>query len=249
VGINLKDSAAAIAHTIDRFPDAPVFAWVAKVRMDSVLRELEGMRHGLYELAGRREISRGLSWILNSLGKGDQYLVITTPTLWHPEALGINGGYLTMNRFVAARGVEIRRLFLLCDEDENDPHFDPILQAHARVTRDLSSSDAMLSCALGTGGYYTAVRKIQPLERHRILSSGTPIGLWRKDKHEILISVEFSEREGGHAAAFQEHFINLMQDATSLEDFLAGDGVEQLALPNMTLQPPAIRSLRRTSSR
>ena len=110
------------------------------------------MQRGLYEIAGdHEEIASGLTQFLSLLRKGDQYLTVTIPSFWHPQNLGINGRFLSMNRLSAQRQVVVKRIFLLTKEDErNDKHLRKILASHRRVLLELKKLGISMNYA-GSG--------------------------------------------------------------------------------------------------
>jgi len=173
-----------------------LFSSLASLRMRQLERELGKMQRGLYEIAGdHEEIARGLTQFLSLLGQGDQYLTVTIPSFWHPQNLGINGRFLTMNRLAAQRGVALKRIFLLTEEDEqNDKHLKEILSSHHRVMSELNGMGVSTE-KLGKG-FYTGVKKMEPEEREGHLNDSHHFGLWRRDEDEVMIVPIYREKDG-----------------------------------------------------
>jgi serine/threonine protein kinase len=95
-----------------------LFAAMAAQDLSLLAHRLESMTNGVRDISGDHdEIVSGLTRYLSMLKPGDQYLAVTIPDFWSPQNLGINGRFLTMNRLIAERGVVIKRLFLVTQEE------------------------------------------------------------------------------------------------------------------------------------
>jgi serine/threonine protein kinase len=174
----------------------PLFSGFARHNIRLLWRQIEDMKHGVYDLTGDHElIANGLSQYLSVLQSGDQYLTVTLPSFWHPRNLGINGRFLTMNKLIAQRGVIVRRIFIITSDDErNDPYLKKIIKAHQKIMKELTEVKVQTTeWKLETGGFYIGFKKVDRGERDLLIREGKHFGLWLKQGQGMLISPVYDE--------------------------------------------------------
>lgn len=196
----LSDQGTLLAARIAELSTQPnnPFLKLASVELDKVIRKLEAMTREHTEIVGEREdLIDSLLMYLSSLGPGDEYLTVTAPTYWSEANLGINGRFLTMNKVMALQGVAIRRVFLLCPSDRQDPKVLPILEAHLRAVQDLSPDVDVTEKSVppeSEKSFYTGYVQMTAEERDEELSRGQHVAMWRKAVTGDTISITFSLR-------------------------------------------------------
>jgi serine/threonine protein kinase len=194
-----------------------LYRGLAKQNLRLLLRDLERMTFGLYELMGDHEdITGGFSRALSMLDKGDQYLTISIPSFWHPHNLGINGRFLAMHRLAAQRGVTIRRVFIISDDDEKeDTYLSAILQTQQNLLQDLSLLRINIGDrSLDSQGVYIGVNKMSKEKKAMLLKQGYHCGMCKKGSKYIYITPDY--REGDDAIVK----IRFQESLGSSEDFL-----------------------------
>ncbi len=118
------------------------FCGMFQLNLSILLSRVADMSSGVFDLSGGHEdIVSAMSMYLSILQPGDAFFTQSFPMFWFPGNLGINGRFLTMNRMIARRGVSVRHLFLLCDEDELDKTVCAILATHLGVMRDFRGTE------------------------------------------------------------------------------------------------------------
>lgn len=166
-----------------------------------VSRQIDGMARGHHILtADREELINSLLRYLRVLKEGDEYLTVTVPAFWSPENLGVNGRFLTLNQMMAQKGVVIRRIFLLCDEDRDDPEVMKIVRAHLRAMEEVQvdgvrTTDRELPSA-SRKSWWTGYVLLTSNQRADAIASRQHVAVWRKPATEELMSITFSQRPG-----------------------------------------------------
>jgi serine/threonine protein kinase len=174
---------APILDELDR-TNQPLFSRLARLRIRAERRILEDMMRHVYDLAGDHEdIVSGFMQYLSVLGRGDEYLTISTPDLWRAgtRGLGINGRVLTMNKLAAQRGATIRRVFALTPSNFRDREVQRILEAHIRISDELKDNSKFRvqtdRWELEEGGYYTGFRAVTEEEQRNLVNQRNHYGL------------------------------------------------------------------------
>jgi serine/threonine protein kinase len=142
---------------------SPDSLFARMLRMDGAYLEsrADDMKRGILEISGDHEVLViGMSAYLSVLRRGDRFICRTTPRFWTPKNMGISGRFLSMLRLVAQKGVIVRHLMLVCEQDRDDPVTRRILTEHAAVARQLGSTDSNL-------GFYC--RTVSGDERRRLV--------------------------------------------------------------------------------
>ena len=211
----LKDALAAVKKKSESLVnDKSTFFGNIILQKLSLLREgLEAIENGHYEIYGdREEIIDSLVRYLSVLEPGDQYLTVTKPAFWTPQNLGINGRFLTMNKVMATKGVIVRRVFLLTEEEtrkDSDRKCDlntfEILSAHKQATEDMAKVHRvevdkyeippLVPPAKGslTKSFYTGYRILTKEEIEAYEKEVSHVALWRKSNGDQM-SILFISR-------------------------------------------------------
>ena len=114
-----------------------------KLRMDCVAfkSRAQDMKRGILEISGdHEEIVLGMSAFLSVLVEGDIFLVKSTPRFWKTENMGVNGRFLSMVKLAAQRGVEVKSIMLVCENDRIVAENRNISEAHLTAMRQLKKS-------------------------------------------------------------------------------------------------------------
>jgi serine/threonine protein kinase len=119
-----------------------LFQRLAVGRLDELREELASATNGVWDVVGRpRVIAEWMTRCLTYLGRGDEYLTLSTPRFWtHPNP-GTDGEFLSMNIMAAQRGAAIRRLIIVRPEDEK-PSLQPILETQIAAMEEVRDSGA-----------------------------------------------------------------------------------------------------------
>jgi len=212
----------ATLSTDSNLTENPFFLRLALVEIERTKRRLETMTRGHVEIVGEREeLIDSLLEYLAVLRKGDEYITITAPQLWTDDNLGINGRFLTMNKILAQEGVVIRRIFILCDEDRNDPIVKRILQSHldmmsslpAYVSKENSDSPAC---------FYTGFSEISQDARRAELSLDRPVAVWRRQEADCDVSISFALRPASVSSRELEQGQSDTMSSSSIGDRVIG---------------------------
>lgn len=116
----------------------PFFSRIARFELRRLESSLVNMSRGTLVVSGSRErIVSAMTQYLSVLQSGDAYLAVSTAAFWSARNMGVNGRYLSMTRLIAQRGVEIRRIFLLSEEELRNAEVMAILEAHNQLQTDL----------------------------------------------------------------------------------------------------------------
>jgi len=117
------------------------FASLVELELNMMANRIEDMMHRILDLGGDHEtLVANLCRYLSILQEGDNLLIRGVPKLWSGENLGINGRFVSMLRLLAERGVKIRLLFLVSDEDRGNPEVAMILNAHRSAVAAIAGS-------------------------------------------------------------------------------------------------------------
>ncbi|TKJ41521.1 hypothetical protein CEE37_02870 [candidate division LCP-89 bacterium B3_LCP] len=171
-----------------------LFCWMAYSEISLFQQKLENMQQGVYDLTGDYDdIINGLCRNLAILSQGHKYITVSTPQFWHPDNLGVNGRFLTMNKLVAQRGACIQRIFLVTDEDEEKDEYLPhILRAHRGKITELRK-EGFQNDDINKAGLHEWVYKATIEERELLFRRGGHFGLWKKRGQSMLISPVYNE--------------------------------------------------------
>lgn len=150
------------------------FCGMFQLDLNILLSRAADMANGVFDLSGDHEdIVSGLTMYLSMLEEGDAFFTQSIPMLWLTENLGINGRFVSMNRMIAKRGVTVRHLFLLCDEDELDTTVKMILATHSDVMRGFEVADVAADNAeLDQGGFRAFYRIVPSMTREQLRLNG-----------------------------------------------------------------------------
>jgi hypothetical protein len=198
-----EDLLGQIQSSVTRLKDAPssLFNDLAVSELALVGRQIDGMARGHHILtADREELINSLLRYLRVLKEGDEYLTVTVPAFWSPENLGVNGRFLTLNQMMAQKGVVIRRVFLLCEEDRDNASVMEILRAHLRAMKEVEvdgvrTNDKDLSTA-ARKSWWTGYVMLDPEQRAEAIASREHVAVWKKPATDELMSITFSQRPG-----------------------------------------------------
>jgi serine/threonine protein kinase len=199
--INIVDDAHRLVAAMRQVEPA-LFADMMQYELSYLLRRAtEMLQGGRAEISGTRDqIISSLLGYLAVLMPGDQYLTTTTVNWWREENLGIRGRFLTANQLMAIRGVRVRRLFIVTDEEmEKKPIlFRRVIEAQASVVRHLHARGVITeNKSIDGPGYYVGILKprdrIQsPSDRFEsMIRHGWHIGVIRTQEQDLSLS--FSE--------------------------------------------------------
>lgn len=196
----LVKTAAAFGSAAGRLEKDPnsLYASIASVRLRVTLRELCDMSRGLFHLAGDHDaIVTSMSQALAVLRQGDVYFTITVPSFWSPGNIGIMGRFYTMNLEVAKRGVRVRRVFVVTDEDEQDRHFKAIIEAQQELHRRFNTSTEKAPPGIDDKAvtYYCGFVRRKRKERDAMVNRGEHFGLWQKGAQRLLLVPYYAERD------------------------------------------------------
>jgi serine/threonine protein kinase len=167
----------------------PFFQWIGDLRAQALVAELNDMNHGVCDLNGDHEAIVGaLTKYVSVLGKGDQYLTVSTPAYWRPQNLGLNGRFLSMNKMAAQNGATIRRVFLVTADDlAHDDYLQRVLRFHMKEMTEGGPARVPPGPAIELGGYYTCVKVVTADERAAMIRDGQHFGLIIQRKSRILM--------------------------------------------------------------
>lgn len=213
----------------------PLFAELALSELLALRRAVDNMGRGHLEFTAEREqLIDSLLRYLSVLDEGDEYLTVTIPAFWSAQNLGINGRFLTMNQMMALKGVIIRRVFLVTDEEASDEQVKRILRAHINAAGELASEgvvcDEKILPARHAKSYWNGIVRVTPEEREQIRSR-QQVAIWRKRDTGELVSITFSLRPGGGQIgkirfsasrlleSFLDEFKDMIAESMPLETF------------------------------
>jgi len=189
------------------------FANIILQKLSLLQEEVEAIENNHYEIYGAREdIIDSLVRYLSVLEKGDQYLTVTKPAYWTPQNLGINGRFLTMNKVMATKGVIVRRVFLLTEDEarsntdvKHDKEIFEILEAHQEATKDMEEVHGMevdkfqipdvpqSKAHQFRNSFYTGFRILSRDEIDKYEREVSHVALWRKSNGDQM-SILFISR-------------------------------------------------------
>jgi hypothetical protein len=133
---NVLSEAAQEAQELDK-TGSELFRRAAAVRATWLREDLREMTRGFFDVTGDAQaIAASLTRYLAFLGKGDEYLTISTPRFWRPGNPGMNGEFLSMNIMAAQRGARIRRLLMIAPNEENE-QLDQIMTSQVHALREV----------------------------------------------------------------------------------------------------------------
>ena len=174
-----QDSLAKIQNSIPG--RAGIMGHIANVTLENAAAQFGSIKNGFLTLRGDHEaLVRYMCSFLNLLQKGDRYLTLSFPRFWEESNLGTHGRYLGLNRAAALRGVTIKRV-LVVDQEEfavPDSLARRVVRAHRESILDclLASNDDGTPISvidrekvLETPGYHTVVHFAEKEEHARLL--------------------------------------------------------------------------------
>jgi serine/threonine protein kinase len=184
---SLKDSLETLNERINKRGQLPeLFDEIAAIEVRHLSNVLEGMELGAVDINGdQHRLASGLTHYLSVLKKGDEYLSVSTSDFWAPWNVGIDGQFLSMNRVVAQRGVTIRRLFLVTDEEMSNPTslFHKIARAHLQKQQDLDRA---------TTQWMTYVKVVDARRKDDAIDFFHHFGVWIKGEQAVRILPVYS---------------------------------------------------------
>ncbi len=167
------------------------FCGLVHAAADELTMQIGDMRGGVFELSGGHErITSNLCMALSLLEKGDSFLTFSVPALWSRANLGIDGRVLVLERMLVQKGVDVRHIFLMCEEDrggEEDSGTDRILRVR-RPAKDEATGQLKYSCP------EVYFRIVSQEERNRNLEEGWHRGFIIKETR--VTGMEFVYGEG-----------------------------------------------------
>jgi serine/threonine protein kinase len=206
------ESSATIRATFAAVVDQnKLFADIIQKNLDMLARHSVSMRREHFEIYGDRdEIIDHLCRYLSTLRRGDEYLTVTQPSYWRKNNLGTNGRFFTMNKIMARRGVIIRRVFLVSDDDRTRAESLDILKAHQQAVEELSAEGIdvtsntlphpveVVDAPTFRGSFYTGFQSMKNQRRSDYFDKeGHHVALWRK-RDGTMMSIIFSTRPVEH---------------------------------------------------
>jgi hypothetical protein len=119
---------------------ASLFDRVLEAQLRHVEKQaVETDNSGCVVISGTRdEVIGQLLNLLSHLRSGDLYVGFTLPYIWESYNLGADGRFMTMNEMLAKKGVIIRRVFIVEDNDFSEDkqiHFRRIKHAQLRLLK------------------------------------------------------------------------------------------------------------------
>jgi serine/threonine protein kinase len=212
---NLIEELTQQAAHLNRGHD--LFQQIAASELFQLNHRIASMNRGILDLSGdREEIVSGLSRYLSVLRKGDQYLAISVPECWSSGNLGINGRFLTMNRLLADRGVQIRRLFYVRETDfSSDAEFRRIAEAHLNM-RNLCQNPNNIELrykVLDLKDFDSSVRNCEDIGAWFQGESAIIIVPVYDHNHHMMIRQVRVRRYGGEAQPYAERLTRTIQGA------------------------------------
>ncbi len=188
-----------------------LFEDIAAFETVKVVHRIESMCNGVFDISGDHEdLVSGMTGYLSVLESGDQYYAITVPDFWDQRNLGIRGRFLSMNRQIGERGVQIRRLFLVTHQELDDSRslFWEVATAHRELRADMR------------------VKIVTPEEQQQSKRNDRHCGVWVKgesmtklipvyEKNGVITLVRIRRHEGRHLIAEISHQID---EGRPLED-------------------------------
>jgi len=217
-----SDLQKAFAHVEEQ--GNPFFVWVADLRAQTLITDLEDMAHDMYDLTGGHEtLVSALTQFVSILGRGDSYLTMSTAAYWLPKNVGINGRFLSMNKLAAMNGTTIRRIFVVTDAElESDQDLRKALTFHLDEMDELRQAGVRTDRSdIEAGGYYACVEKVAADLQASMVRQGMHFGLANKGTSQMvlypiyredrtLVSIQFRVGEGfSHLdQEFRKHLAN-----------------------------------------
>jgi hypothetical protein len=163
---------------LQRKTGSQLFGWLASCRERQLNAEVRDMKRGVFDLVGAHdELVLGMTQFISILDAGDEYLTISTPSLWKTQNLGIMGRFLSMNRLAAQKGATLRRIFLISPLDRRDKEFKNIISAHVSLMRSMPRKIQTKRWETEKGGFYAGVVEVTEQERQRMISEGDHLGV------------------------------------------------------------------------
>jgi serine/threonine protein kinase len=235
----VSEEASDLSDTLGKLgAQAPSFFVDLAVWELRIFRQrIERMLRGYHTITAEREdLINSLLRYLGVLDAGDEYLTVTVPAFWRQENLGMNGRFLTMNRLMALKGVAIRRVFLLTEQDRHDLGVMAILQAHLEAARELHIDGVDISSkelpAKTERSYWAGYIPVEPSERQDMVTSSQHVAIWRKAEGDELVSIQFSSKpesdqigkvrfwRSKYLREAMEEFRTTLDASLPLEDFM-----------------------------
>jgi serine/threonine protein kinase len=232
--------------------DNALFGTLARSELSFLRMRVDSMVAGNYEILGHREeLINSLLRYLGVLAQGDEYATITVPSFWSERNLGINGRFLTMNKMMALRGVAVRRVFMLCEEDRTDDAVIRVLQAHLAAARELEAEgvethEKRVSRADPRNDrgcmYYCGYIVVTEDYRRIKIERGDHVAIWTKRDTDDRMAISFASRPDTHEIGkvrfssshrLREVLAGFEQDigrSQPLAEFLVGTPVAPLPL-------------------
>lgn len=175
-----------------------LFVSMIESQIESMVRTLEDMAKGIFDLYGSHEdVVTALTEYLAALGPGDQYITVSTPQFWKRANVGSDGRFLAMNQVAVLRGANIRRVFLLTEDDCRDAEYKRIIDAQLRVANDLRAmskfSESWRIEASHDGNYYVSYLKRTDEQRKSEVRGGWHVGLLYRRESALLLAAIYRE--------------------------------------------------------
>jgi serine/threonine protein kinase len=166
----------------------PLIAALATHGINRLSDQIVDLTHGVLDMKGGREdFVIGLTRVVAQLGRGDQYLTISTPTFWSAKNVGRQGRFLSANRqAVLHRGAIIKRLFLITEAELVDPDFKKTIEVQTEI------ADAVRSGRFRDAGEYEIRYEIVLSDRREEeIRDGMNFGLLIKGQKRLLLSLDY----------------------------------------------------------
>lgn len=208
-----------------------------KIFLPFLMRELKGLsRKALDVLSSsfiplvgdREEVLIGLLRYLTLLGSNDQYFTLTVPSFWSTENLGVDGRFLRLNTMLALRGVTIRRVFLLTEQELREPATQKILESHRLAIESLQEKINCSDSRPEAGGCFTGYVIIDKESRARLIQHGHHVGLAKLGKQWLAMIFRAKRRDGSvRRVEFRieqdpeeilQEFLGYLEDSASIAD-------------------------------
>jgi serine/threonine protein kinase len=185
---NRRNAAVAqLQAACNRLPDPKespndVFADLAALSAEELASAMHSIEEGHIVLTASHErLVHRLCRFMQTLGQGDRYTTVSFPEFWGPGNLGLWGRFYTSNFQAVVRGVKLRRLFLVRNEDfeRGGSHARLVLRLHQSMLADLGLGPTRLETPKG-GQYDLHVATIDSADYQRALDRGDNFALWER---------------------------------------------------------------------
>lgn len=197
----LVDSIRGVTATLDMH--VPIFARIVGNRLRQLEHDIAEMRHDVHDVQGNHEqLVMVMSQYLSVCEQEDTYLTASRPLLWHDGNIGVRGRFLAVNKTVIKRGATVRRVFVLTEDELQDPSTLDILVAHAEMLTEVV--DETSAAPFNTtdndparGGVFTGIMLLSDEEREQRFAQLPHCGIWIRQGRSAVVLPRY-DQHGAH---------------------------------------------------